>query len=112
MRDVGDLEALAQFGSRKGGFRNHPRATESDVSVLVGRLTVEEATVFVRGRPPDPGDGVRYARAGALRKAGFSVTHTPSRSIPVHASVEFPGVWDHGVESRFDRSFSEPMFYG
>ena len=111
-REIDDLETVTQFGTRDGGFRNWPRAMEEDVSVLIGRLTVEQSARLVRRRGGVArGDGVRYARAGALRHAGFAVRHTPTRSIVVHASVESSGVWDDEARMRFDRVFSEPIFH-
>ena len=109
-REVEDYEVITQFGSRRGGFRSRPRPTEPDVSVLLGRVAVGDAARLVRGRLL-VGDGVRFASVGALRLAGFNVSHTPSRRIPMHASIERVRVWDDRAGRRFDSTYSEPQFH-
>lgn len=84
-----------------------PRPQDTDgLSVLAGRLTVAEAARWVRrGRLPFPRDSVRHARIADLREAGFTVTSTPSRPIPIHVSITREAEWGEDGPHRFDECF-------
>lgn len=66
---------------------------EDEMSVFVGRLSVEQAidllTLGVRASTPT--DAVRYAQAGDLLGEGFRVCHTPEM-VEEHVSVKWPEV--------------------
>jgi hypothetical protein len=98
-----------------------------DLSVIRGRLTVEEAVRFryrnsPRYRLADALEHldqyqVRYATAGALRAAGFVIYHTPGRVTKgLHCSVVpsgafAPGVdvpWPKRLADALDGCFNEP----
>jgi predicted fused transcriptional regulator/phosphomethylpyrimidine kinase len=108
----GELE-LTQYGSTSGGkpaFRNCPREQDGDgVSLIMGRVTAEEASLLVRGRPSfdKASDRVRYTSVVRLRAAGFRVRHTPSQRNPRHVSVSRPGIWSSDVCGAFDMCFDD-----
>lgn len=94
---IEDAETLTQFALRAGDFRTAPRDDrEVDLSLLRGKQsTLEAARYVLRDDDPDPKRvaraGVRYSTAGALRKAGFAVVHTPGRIVEgTHVSVIWP----------------------
>ncbi|WP_445160956.1 hypothetical protein ACTXG5_22875 [Mycobacterium sp. Dal123C01] len=62
---------------------------EMDVSMLLGRLDVEQTARFVTKRPPKPSAAVRYFNSDDLYLNGYLVTLTPSERIPTHVSVHF-----------------------
>jgi hypothetical protein len=101
---------VTQYGNvREGGFRKTPReGVERAVSVIRGRLSVDEATRLVRRRGTRPGDAVRYGRVGSLRGAGFAVLRDPVLLNPEHCLVEYPDEWDEHVASAFDGCFEAP----
>lgn len=80
---------------------------ESELSLISGRLTVEEACGFVRrGKPCDHSrDQVRHTQAGTLRRAGFVVRQTGKD--PRHISVSLEGDWDEKVVVLFDGAFTQ-----
>lgn len=104
-------DQVTQYGNvREGGFRKAPRSgVEEAVSVIRGRLSVEEATRLVRRRGARPGDGVRYARVGDLQAARFSVRRDPVPLNPEHCLVDYPDEWNEQVASRFDGCFEAPL---
>lgn len=96
-----DDEFVTQLNNPDGMFRTAPRVNgEVDLSVLRGRLTLQEAYTYVTtGEPLEDdlvGRAVRYTTAGALRNEGFEVIHTPTRKIKnsIHTSVVWPGMED------------------
>jgi hypothetical protein len=76
---------LTQQTFRVPTFRDAPeRPGERDVSLLTGRLTIEDASHYVNPRSSKEARalrraGVRYTTAGELREQGFAVLHTPGR---------------------------------
>lgn len=93
---------LTQLGRRKANgsieFREipawrkrHGGWIEIDVSMLEGRLSIEEAVRFIRRRPVTDRerrqDCVRYFRCGDLAAANYFVLRTPTSSIDIHISV-------------------------
>ena len=109
-REIRDDEFVSQYGSLRKDpvFRARPRPgspMRRAMSVTIGRRSAAEMALFV-DRTPDPAtDGVRYATAGELRKAGFQVVHTPSRANRDHASVEWDNEWDDTVAEKFNECF-------
>jgi hypothetical protein len=117
--DVPDGAQLTQYGKGPLGsptrFRDRPRAeiNEPDVSLLWGRVTVDEARRIV-DKWGSPLSAVRYTTAGALRARGFIVRHTPTGPNPKHISV-FPPIdgndpkeWDDALAKSFSDCFTEP----
>lgn len=107
-RDLGADEEVTQYGSADQSFRNAPRFAEgeADLSVILGRLTPEQAGDVVRyGALGGGRDRARHSLVAVLRLAGFTVTHTPSRMNACHASVTFHGDWNSQVCDDFDDCF-------
>jgi hypothetical protein len=120
---VVDDEVLTHHAKIAGEFLNAPRLeTEREVSLLRGKLTVEEATRYRYRRGSAAAmqaavdkAGVRYTTAGQLRHAGFAVVHTPGRMINgPHVSVVWPAddplerqdiPWPDHVTARFADCF-------
>jgi hypothetical protein len=118
-RGIGDEEHVSQYGSRENGepvFWDTPRPEDTDgaLSVLLGKVTPEEARRAVRRShgAMSSADGVRYARAGELRAQGFEVVHTPRRENPGHASVRLAGVWGNQAAGKFNSCFCEVKWHG
>src|SRR6185437_13444036 len=91
-----------------------PRITrkEIDISLLAGRMSVDEAARTVNWRRREgahPDDGVRYTTVGRLRAAGFRVEASPSALIPGHVSVTLGGEgnWTEDVKAKFDACFTD-----
>lgn len=114
--ELADEEALAQYGRENSDepcidprFRCVPRFEdgERDVSLLRGQMTIHEAAQAVCRRPAKPGDVVRHTTAGALRSAGFLVSHTPTKRNKEHVSVEHQGKWTENMRKAFDLAFDE-----
>ena len=111
-RAIGDEETLTQYGfldPAGGVFPSHPRwGRETDLSMLLGAFSVDEAAKYVRistGRPSE-GDAVRLTTAGALRQQGFSVRHSWRKRNPYHVSVEVQASQNWDDES-LERAFPE-----
>jgi hypothetical protein len=114
---------LTHHTKTRGRYVNAPRVTtERELSLLRGRLTVQEATSYrVRRGGPKALEAavrrsdVRYTTAGQLREAGFAVVHTPGRTVGgAHISVVWPSddplvrqdiPWPDEVAGRFDSCF-------
>jgi hypothetical protein len=122
-RDLDDDEWLTQYGSRLvrrqptgTPFRHRPRFDddETDISVLVGRISAEEACLKVARQTPYVGIGVRYTKVGTLRSAGFAVEHTPTTRIPEHASVTHAEWQQLGkpVDETLDGCFDPAIWWG
>jgi hypothetical protein len=115
-RSLANEEVLTQYGSCANPidgcyFRNHPRLRlEEDVSLLLGRLTVEQAKSSISGAVIRTSDGVRYTTVGALRHAGFVVAHTPTAGNPRHVSARANSVWTAAHQEAFDAVFSAPTW--
>jgi hypothetical protein len=115
-REIDDGEYVSQYGSRQTGkafFWDRPRPRDFDgLSVMIGRLTPEEARQPVRrDGMASHLDGVRYAKVGDLRALGMEVVHTPSRANPDHVSVRRAGEWGDEVAGRFNECFEGPQWY-
>ncbi|MCG5219402.1 hypothetical protein [Streptosporangium sp. KLBMP 9127] len=106
-------------------FLNEPRyRVEREVSLLTGRLSVEEASRYRRALitvSDLEGASVRYTTAGNLRVAGLAVVHTPGRVTKgcaaemEHVSVIWPAAdpvvrqdipWPPEVTQSFLRCFN------
>lgn len=114
---------LTHHTKTAGEFLNAPRIdTEREVSLLRGKLTVEEATRyrFRRGgtaaiQAAVDRAGVRHTTAGRLRQAGFAVVRTPGRMVSgPHVSVVWPAddplrrqdvPWPDSIATRFAECF-------
>lgn len=115
-RTIADGEYVSQYVSRESGKpepRNRPRPKDQDsLSVILGQVGVATAYRFVRRYgSATPDDGVRFARVGQLRERGFSVSHTPNRRNPLHASVRYRDSWDVEVSVIFDSCFSDIVWF-
>ena len=120
---VSDDVELTQQAPKAGKFRNAPRVQrEVNVSLLIGRWSVEDATRYVlMGIPPTRKQlnraVVRLTQVGRLREAGFAVIHTPGRiKGGPHVSVVWPAdeplahpevPWPPEVSEAFDLCFNE-----
>jgi hypothetical protein len=87
---------------------DRPRPQDRDgVSASRGRKTPAEMYHVVRkGGHCGPDDGVRHARVGALRDAGFKVRHSPNQRNPDHVTISYPGDWDDYVALLFKQCFA------
>lgn len=117
MQELGDDELVTQYGNSKyppgEPFRRRPRSQESDISLIAGRKTADEAARLVNPRRlgAGPGEGVRYAQVGRLRReAGLRIERTPAPLNPDHVSATLDGdrEWTDEVSARFDACFTEP----
>ena len=102
----------ARWARLRFSFRAAMRAERDElyVSLIAGRLTVPEAVPLVsRHDRAGDADAVRYAQAGTLQEAGFTVVYRPSRTIPDHVGVTWDrnGDWDDIVAAKFTRCFVE-----
>jgi len=122
---IADEKALTQFARNANKYLSEPRYhREREISLLTGRLTIEQAARYVL-RSVFAKDieraSVRYTTAGALRRAGFAVLHTPGRISAgcdgdlSHVSVIWPAddpvqrqdiPWDPDVTESFIRCFN------
>lgn len=103
-------QELTQYGHLRTGFRQSPRwDREKAVSVIAGRLEVEQATLLVTGRRARRGDAVRYSTVGRLHGAGFVTRSDPQPLNPAHVLVEYPGEWSEDIGEAFDRCFEPPV---
>jgi hypothetical protein len=88
-------ETITQYGTSAAGFREQPRfdaqfpMVEMEVSMMLGRVSAQEAARFVTMRPPKPSARARYFNTDDLYRNGYTVLHTPSERIPNHVSVYF-----------------------
>jgi len=122
---ISDERVLTQFSRKANKYLSEPRYDrEREVSLLTGKLTIEQAaryvlsSVFARDIQRA---SVRYTTAGDLRKAGFAVLHTPGRISAgcdgdlTHVSVIWPAgdpvqrqdiPWGPEVTDSFARCFN------
>lgn len=122
---VADDEVLTHHGKAADAFIDAPRINrgrnrgpERDVSLLRGKWTARDATIY-RFSHPTPGQlaraVVRCTTAGKLRSAGFAVLHTPGAlENGPHVSVVWPAdnpmerqdiPWPKEVADRFTKCF-------
>lgn len=89
--------------------RNTPRPVDHDgLSVLRGKVpTLDAGAVRAETAVPLTGDGIRVAEVGALRRAGFAVTHTPTRFNPIHVSTSSGAQWNESLAVSFDACFGD-----
>ncbi|WP_210502798.1 hypothetical protein [Nocardioides xinjiangensis] len=109
---LGDDEVVTQRIAKGAGSPpviNAPRPKDQGrVSVIRGRKSPSQAYHLVRkGGSCGPDDGARYAEVGALRDAGFIVTHTPNNRNPDHCSVAYPSDWSEDVALLFEMCFAD-----
>ena len=120
---VSDDVELTQQAPKPGKFRNAPRVNrEVDISLLIGRWSVEDATRYVlMGNSPTRRQldraVVRHTMVWRLREAGFAVVHTPGRiKGGPHVSVVWPAdeplarpevPWPPEVSEVFELCFNE-----
>src|SRR5260370_12358377 len=83
---IQDAEILTHHTYERGHYSNAPRpaSREDEVSLMRGSLTKEQAcSQRIGGGLAAPTDvasaGIRYAKAGDLRAAGFALVHTCGR---------------------------------
>jgi hypothetical protein len=115
-------EVVTQYGREAEGgddFHATPRTDEPGLSVQRGQLSPSEICRSVRGEALTTDEleaaRARYSTAGALRDAGFSIVHTPTKASRGHAtvvlcsrskpfSVRTP--WPKAVSALFDACFN------
>jgi hypothetical protein len=104
---------LTQYGrsyQRKGDdFDSRPEDEQQGLSLIRGKVSIEQASQLVRERGLQPGDAVRHTTVGCLKDAGFEVRHSPLRGFRDHCSVKWPNLWDDEVERRFEECWNEPI---
>lgn len=93
--------------------RPRPDKDHGGLSAFRGRLSPAEVARKVVGRwyPPTSDDGVRYARVGDLRQAGFTVVLAPTRKSPDHVRITFWTEWGDEAAALFQRCFTEPVWH-
>jgi hypothetical protein len=117
-QEISDDADLSQYGERSSGesfrFRDRTRAEvgETDISLILGRVSAEEAARLVT-KTCRPYAAVRHTTAGQLRGKGFYVRHTPTRKNSQHVSVTLPqkdehAEWDDNLAKIFDQCFADP----
>jgi hypothetical protein len=116
-------EAFLTQHAYNGKFRRAPRIErEVDVSLLVGNDWSEASATRYILREREPSERqlaettLRQTTAGALRRVGFAVVHTPGKiKTKPHVSVIWPNSdplvrqqvpWPPGVSDRFDACFT------
>lgn len=123
---ISNDEVVTHHTKMKGRYDNAPRPDfeEDEVSVSRGAITKTEACMRRNaGNPVPPQDvaqaGIRRARVGDLRAAGFAVIHTcgPKKGEPNgHVSVIWPAAtpldqrdidWPPKVQAAFAACFTE-----
>lgn len=105
-----ELRLNGRWSRPRFSFRSGLRTEQGEkyMSVILGRLTPEEAVPLVsRGDAAGSADAVRYASVRDLRAAGFRVRSRASKTIPGHLAVTCDGVWDGPVAARFDACFNQ-----
>lgn len=105
-----DLRGNDRWSRPRFAFRSGLRTDrgENYMSVIVGRLTPEEAVPPVNpGDEAGTADAVRYALVRDLRTVGFDVRYQSSRTVPGHVAITIGRPWDAGVVERFDACFHE-----
>jgi len=110
--ELDDSVELTQFVFFDEEPRNAPRPRDQDgLSLLRGRLSTNQAARYVRRKSPSPfdGDSVRHTTVGQMRRAGFVIKATPSRSIPIHVSVSTEAEWEEITMENFASCFTEAM---
>lgn len=93
---------------------NAPRLKDNDrLSGTLGQRSAADMQKRVRRHPIPPceKDGVRYARVGTLRDAGFTLEHAPNSRNPEHATLRWASVWDERVAGIFNGCFSAPLWH-
>jgi hypothetical protein len=97
--------------SFRSGLR--PTRNELDMSVLDGRISVAEVVSLICiGDDGGLADAVRYALVSDLKTKGFTVKHSPSKTIPIHVSVTYSGEWDADIQLKFDLCFDQFGVHG
>lgn len=109
---------LTQFGERPPigeGFRCRLREAigETEISLILGDVDASAASMLV-AKYLSSFAVTRVATAGALRRAGFVVVHSPSKTNRLHVSVFPPALpsgdqaeWDDELAKRFNTCFTE-----
>lgn len=107
---LADGEPLTQYVFADSESQDSPRPRDIDgLSLLRGQLDPDAAARYVRFQVHEAyeGDGVRHTTVDLLRGAGFTVTLTPSRRIPVHVSVKCEAQWTPETSRAFSSCFTE-----
>ena len=117
-QELPDELRLTQYGERSPiseGFRCRLRAEigETEISLIVGNVDAQAASMLVV-KYMSPYAVARVTTVGALRRAGFEVIHSPSKTNRLHVSVYPPVLasgdraeWDDELASRFNACFTE-----
>jgi hypothetical protein len=115
--ELSDDTHLTQYGETAlgEGFRDRLRVEigEAELSLICGAVDATAASLLVT-RTINPWRMVRITTVGRLRRAGFTVVHSPTKANRLHVSVYPPILgggdfadWDDDLAKRFNQCFSE-----
>lgn len=89
------------------------RSGETEISLILGDVDASAASMLVV-KYLTPQAMTRITTVGALRRAGFVVVHSPSKTNRLHVSVFPPPLatgdqseWDDQLAKRFNACFAE-----
>lgn len=117
-QDLPDHLRLTQYGERPPlgeGFRCRLREEigETEISLILGDVDASAASMLVV-KHLTPQAITRITTVGALRRAGFVVVHSPSKTNRLHVSIFPPPLatedqaeWDDQLAKRFNACFTE-----
>lgn len=117
-RALADDEQLTQYGSNTNPtseglpFHQKPRPKdEGSLSMILGRYTPQQASQAIGLFRTLDGDGARYTTVGDLRRAGFTVTHSPTARNADHVSVSAPNGWTSQHAEEFNKCFNDVQWH-
>lgn len=119
MGDISSMPPLAneawatQYGTRSQGFSTKPKTGQTALSLSEGQrdLAFMCRAVGAANRKNKQNQGVRFARVGDLRSAGFLVCRDPIHpDNPEHLVVQFLADWGENEERVFDECFIDPVW--
>lgn len=119
-QELPDELRLTQYGERPPvgeGFRCRLREGigETELSLILGDVDASAAAMLVV-KYLSPHARTRVTTVGALRRAGFVVVHSPSKTNRLHVSVFPPTLatgdqaeWDDELAKVFNACFTEQV---
>jgi hypothetical protein len=118
-QEIPDGTRLTQFGEQPpvgAGFRDRLRTDigETEISLILGEVDATAASMLVTKQLLPTGIR-RVTDAGRLRRAQFTVVHSPTKGNPLHVSVFGPvsaasageAEWGSELARRFNACFTE-----
>jgi hypothetical protein len=82
------------------------RSFEDGLSIVVGYVAAEDLGPLIG----QTSSGARYSTVGKLRRAGFTVQHSPSQENLNHATVSVKGDWTPEQGHAFNTCFGQPTW--